>query len=271
AKGKAIVNLLALQAGENVVEFLPVREFSEGAFVVMATRKGVIKKTELAAFANVRATGIIAIGVGGERAQRARQAPAGSAEGAFPSIDADDQVVDARITAGKHHILLGTRNGYACRFDETQVRAMGRAARGVRGISLRDGDEVVGMAVLQPEAAETLLTVCERGFGKRTPTRDYPVKNRGGLGVITLKTTERNGKVVGVRVVTDADDLMVITSGGKIIRMPVKGIPVIGRNTQGVRLIRLEEGEEVATLERFAEREEEGERKEVELDPAVLA
>jgi DNA gyrase subunit A len=248
AKGKAIVNLLELQQDEKVVEFLPVREFSEGAFVVMATRKGVIKKTELTNFGNVRATGIIAIGV-----------------------DEDDQVVDARITEGKHHILLGTRNGYACRFDETQVRAMGRTARGVRGIKLRDSDEVIGMAVLRTDAEETLLTICERGFGKRTPTTDYPVKNRGSMGVITIKTTERNGKVVGVRVVTDADDLMVITSGGKIIRMPVKGIPAIGRNTQGVRLIRLEEGESVQAVERFAEREEEGERKEVELDPAVLA
>src|SRR5206468_6266546 len=163
---------------------------------------------------------------------------------------------------------LGTASGYAIRFEEQKVRPMGRAARGVRGISLRAGDEVVGMAVLTLGGEETLLTVCERGYGKRTPTSDYPVKGRGGLGVITIKTTERNGKVVGVRVVTDQDDLMVITSGGKIIRMPVGGIPTIGRNTQGVRLIRLEEGETVATVERFAERDEGGETKEIELDPA---
>jgi DNA gyrase subunit A len=248
ARGKAIVNFLELQAGETVVEFLPVREFSAGSYVVMATGKGVIKKTELSQFGNIRATGIIAI-----------------------LIDEDDQLVDVRITEGKHHILLGTAQGYAIRFEEPQVRPMGRAARGVRGISLREGDQVVGMAILHPEATETLLTVCERGYGKRTPTSDYPVKHRGGKGVITIKTTERNGKVVGVRVVTDQDHLMVITNGGKIIRMPVGGIPTIGRNTQGVRLIRLDDGEQVSTVERLAEHEEEGERKEVELDPAVLA
>src|SRR5262249_40067779 len=162
-----------------------------------------------------------------------------------------------RITEGQHHILLGTASGYAIRFEEQKVRPMGRPARGVRGISLREGDEVVGMAVLTPGGGGTLLTGWQRGFGKGTPTTDYPVKGRGGLGVITIKTTERNGKVVGVRVATDQDDLMVITSGGKIIRMPVGGIPTIGRNTQGVRLIRLDEGETVATLERLAEGEEE--------------
>jgi DNA gyrase subunit A len=246
ARGKAIVNLLELQPGERVVEFLPVREFKEGEYLVMATRKGVIKKTELNAFGNIRATGIIAI-----------------------LVDEDDQLVDVRITEGKHHVLLGTKRGYALRFDEQKVRAMGRAARGVRGISLREGDEVVGMAVLMPDASETLLTVCEKGYGKRTPTSDYPLKGRGGMGVITIKTTERNGNVVGVRIVSDQDDLMIITSGGKIIRMPVRGIPAIGRNTQGVRLIRFDEGEKVAMVERLAEQEEEEAGKEV--DPAVLA
>ena len=145
---------------------------------------------------------------------------------------------------------------------------MGRTARGVRGIKLRDGDLVVGMAVVSREDGATLLTVCERGFGKRTPTSDYPTKNRGGKGVITIKTTERNGKVVGLRIVTDDDDLMLITDGGKLIRMPVDGIPTIGRNTQGVRLIRLEEGEVVVAMERMAEREEGAER---EVSPEVAA
>ncbi len=145
---------------------------------------------------------------------------------------------------------------------------MGRVARGVRGIRLRDqNDVVVGMAALPPDRPATLLTVCEHGFGKRTASSDYPTKNRGGKGVITIKTTERNGKVIGLRLVTDEDDLMLITSGGKLIRMPVAGIPTIGRNTQGVRLIRLEESETVVAMERLAEMEE-GER---EVSPEVAA
>ncbi|HVR01320.1 MAG TPA: DNA gyrase C-terminal beta-propeller domain-containing protein, partial [Polyangia bacterium] len=165
-------------------------------------------------------------------------------------------------------LLIGTRNGWAIRFKEENVRPMGRTARGVRGIRLRDADDqVVGMAVLPREEPATLLTVCERGYGKRTPTSDYPTKNRGGKGVITIKTTERNGKVVNLRLVTDDDDLMLITDGGKLIRMPVDGIPTIGRNTQGVRLIRLEENEKVVAMERLAEKEE----GETEVAPEVAA
>jgi DNA gyrase subunit A len=148
---------------------------------------------------------------------------------------------------------------------------MGRSARGVRGIRLREGDgekdQVVGMSVIPREEPATLLTVCERGYGKRTPTSDYPTKNRGGKGVITIKATERNGKVVSLRLVSDDDDLMLITDGGKLIRMPVDGIPTIGRNTQGVRLIRLETDEKVVAMERMAEKEE-GEH---EVSPEVVA
>jgi DNA gyrase subunit A len=246
AKGKAFVNLLPLQEGERVVALLPVREFSEGAFVVMATRLGQIKKTSLDAFANIRTSGIIAL-----------------------TIAEDDDLVAVRITEGASDLLLGTRNGWAIRFREENVRPMGRTARGVRGVRLRDGesDQVVGMAVIPREEPATLLTVCERGYGKRTPTSDYPTKNRGGKGVITIKTTERNGKVVSLRLVTNEDDLMLITDGGKLIRMPVDGIPTIGRNTQGVRLIRLEEAEKVVAMERIAEKEE-GEQ---EVAPEVAA
>jgi DNA gyrase subunit A len=244
AKGKAFVNLLPLQENERVVALLPVREFAEGAFVVMATRRGLIKKTSLQAFTSIRASGIIAL-----------------------SIQEDDDLVGVSMTEGAADLLLGTRNGWAIRFREENVRPMGRTARGVRGIKLRDSDEVVGMAVVLRETAATLLTVCERGFGKRTPTSDYPTKNRGGKGVITIKTTERNGKVVGLRIVDDEDDFMLITDRGKLIRMPADGIPTIGRNTQGVRLIRLEEDEQVVAMERLAEREE-GER---ELSPEVAA
>jgi DNA gyrase subunit A len=249
AKGKAFVNLIPLQEGERVVALLPVREFSEGAFVVMATRNGYIKKTSLDLFANIRSSGIIAL-----------------------SIPEDDDLVAVRITEGSSDLLLGTRNGWAIRFREENVRPMGRTARGVRGIRLRksesnESDQVVGMATIPREEPATLLTVCEKGYGKRTPTSDYPTKNRGGKGVITIKTTERNGKVVSLRLVTDDDDLMLITDGGKLIRMPVDGIPTIGRNTQGVRLIRLEEAEKVVAMERIAEKEE-GEQ---EVAPEVAA
>jgi DNA gyrase subunit A len=245
AKGKAFINLLPLQEGERVVALLPVREFSEGAFVVMATKQGQIKKTSLNLFGNIRSSGIIALGIAD-----------------------DDDLVAVRVTEGASDLLLGTRNGWAIRFREENVRPMGRTARGVRGIRLREGaDHVVGMAVIPREEPATLLTVCERGFGKRTPTSDYPTKNRGGKGVITIKTTERNGKVVNLRLVTDEDDLMLITDGGKLIRMPVNGIPTIGRNTQGVRLIRLEEQEKVVAMERLAEKEE-GEH---EVAPEVAA
>jgi DNA gyrase subunit A len=245
AKGKAFINLVPLQDGERVVALLPVREFSEGAFVVMVTRKGMIKKTSLNSFSAVRASGIIALG-----------------------IAEDDDLVSVRITEGASDILIGTRDGWAVRFPEEKVRPMGRTARGVRGVRLReDDDQVVGMAVIPRDAPATLLTVCERGYGKRTPTSDYPTKNRGGKGVIAIKTTERNGKVVNLRIVTDDDDLMLITDGGKLIRMPVDGIPTIGRNTQGVRLIRLEEAEKVVALERLAEKEE----GETEVAPEVAA
>ena len=228
------MNLIPLQEGERVVALQPVREFSEGAFVVMATMRGLIKKTSLQAFANIRSSGIIAL-----------------------TIQDDDALVGLRITEGSSDLLLGTRNGWAIRFREANVRPMGRAARGVRGIRLRNRDDfVVGMAALPPDRPATLLTVCEHGFGKRTTTSDYPTKNRGGKGVITIKTTERNGKVIGLRLVTDENDLMLITSAGKTIRMPVDGIPTIGRNTQGVRLIRLEEAETVVAMERLAEMEE---------------
>ena len=280
SRGKALVNLLELQEGERVVEMLPLKEFpstaqkaaveekAEGAeeetadggtltgpsaapsfggdspresfpggagapYVFFATKKGVVKKTPLAAFANIRSTGIIAL-----------------------SIDEGDDLIEARVTDGKQNILLATRDGRACRFSEDEVRSMGRNARGVRGTTLRGGNEVVGMAVVGAEGSDTLLTVCERGYGKRTAISEYPQKGRGGLGVITIKTTERNGKVVGVRIVTDDDDLMIITTAGKVIRMPVDGIPTLGRNTQGVRLVRLDAGEKVVAVDRLAEREE---------------
>jgi DNA gyrase subunit A len=232
ARGKAIVNLLELQSGESVHEMLAVQEFQEGMYVVMATRRGVIKKTALMDFAHIRSNGIIAI-----------------------DLEDDDALTDVRLTNGEMQIFLTTRKGMAVRFREAQVRAMGRTAKGVRGINLRKDDKMVGMSALVPESGASVVTVCERGFGKRTATSEFSVQNRGGVGLITIKTTERNGEVVGSQVVGDDDELMLITDGGKVIRMQVKDVPIIGRNTQGVRLIRLGESEMVVAVERLAETE----------------
>jgi DNA gyrase subunit A len=213
---------------------LPLKNFEAGKFVMMATAHGVVKKTALELFGNIRSTGIIAL-----------------------SIDEDDKLVEVRITDGKSHIVLATRQGRAIRFPEDRVRPMGRTARGIKGVRLRENDEVVACETFPEDAPATLMTVCEKGYGKRTRVTDYPVKGRGGLGVITIKTTERNGQVVGCKLVTDDEDLMLVTSQGKVIRMPVKGIPTLGRNTQGVRLIRVENGETVVAIESLAERDEE--------------
>jgi DNA gyrase subunit A len=230
ARGKAIVNLLELRSGESVHEMLAVQEFQEGMYVVMATRRGVVKKTALMDFAHIRSNGIIAV-----------------------DLEDDDALTDVRLTNGEMHIFLTTGGGMAVRFREDQVRAMGRTAKGVRGINLRGDDKMVGMSVLVPESGASVVTVCEQGFGKRTAASEFSVQNRGGVGLITIKTTERNGQVVGSQVVGDEDELMLITDGGKVIRMQVKDVPIIGRNTQGVRLIRLGESEMVVAVERLAE------------------
>ncbi len=249
ARGKAIVNLLELRSGESVHEMLAVQEFQEGMYVVMATRHGVVKKTALMDFAHIRANGIIAV-----------------------DLEDGDDLSDVRLTNGEMHIFLTTRGGMAVRFREDQVRAMGRTAKGVRGINLRGDDKMVGMSVLVPESGASVVTVCERGFGKRTAASEFSVQNRGGVGLITIKTTERNGEVVGSQVVGDDDELMLITDGGKVIRMQVKDVPIIGRNTQGVRLIRLGESENVVAVERLAETENgdnDDEGEEQPTDPSV--
>jgi DNA gyrase subunit A len=234
AKGKALVNVLELQEGEKVITMLPVKTYAPGFFVFMATKNGTVKKTELEAFGNIRSNGIKAIG-----------------------LDESDDLVAVRLTDSEMDVLLGTRNGLAVRFREDKVRAMGRDARGVRGISLREGDALVGMVVIPRNTECSVLSVCEKGFGKRTPVADYPVKNRGGMGVISIRTTERNGKVVGIRVVGEDDHLILITDKGKLIRVTVKGVPVVGRATQGVRIMRVDEGEVVSSVERLAEPDDE--------------
>jgi DNA gyrase subunit A len=231
AKGRAIVNLLSLSPGESVSAILPVREFAEGKHVVTATAQGVIKKTELMEYSRPRAGGIIAMG-----------------------LNEGDQLIATAITSSQDEVFLSTRHGMSIRFHEEDVRSMGRAAVGVRGIDLEEGDAVVGMEILHPQG--TLLTVTENGFGKRTAIGEYRVQSRGGKGVITLKVTEKTGAIVGVTQVSETDEVMLVTDTGKIIRLAVGELRVIGRNTQGVRLIGLQENEHVASLARLAEKEE---------------
>jgi DNA gyrase subunit A len=230
ARGRPIVNLIKLLPEESIAAILPVSTFEEGRYVVMATKKGVIKKTALSAFSHPRADGIIAA-----------------------AIDEGDSLIDAQLTDGSREIFLGSKNGLAIRFHEDILRPIGRVARGVRGMSLECGDEVVGMEVLSGDA--TILTITEHGYGKRTKSSEYRIQGRGGKGIITIKTTERNGSVVGIKQVIDDDHLMIITSTGKIIRIAVSDISVIGRNTQGVRLITIEKDEKVVGVARLAEQE----------------
>jgi DNA gyrase subunit A len=233
-KGKAIANLVSMEEGERIAALLAVREWPESdgqQFVVMGTRKGIIKKTDLSLFSNPRAGGIIAIGV-----------------------EDGDSVIAVELSDGKEQIFLGTRDGMAIRFDETDVRPMGRTAYGVRGISLRNDDEVVAMDVVREGG--TMLTVTQNGYGKRTELEEYRVQSRGGLGIINIQTSERNGKVVGIAYVHEDDELMLISQQGKILRMVASGVRAIGRATQGVRLIGMEEGDEVVSVAKLAEREE---------------
>lgn len=230
SRGRAIVNLIETQQGEHVRAVLSVKEFDDEHFIVMVTKKGTIKKTTLSAFGNPRRTGIRAINVG-----------------------EDDDLIDVRLTDGDQDIILGTSYGKSIRFREYNVRSMGRTAAGVKGIKLPGKDNiVVGMVIVKREGG-TLLAVSENGYGKRTDIKDYPVIKRGGVGVITLKTSARNGRMVALREVVDTDDLMIITEQGVLIRQPVATIRTISRNTQGVRLIRLDEGDSISSVRRILE------------------
>jgi DNA gyrase subunit A len=235
SKGKSIANLVNMAAGEKIAALLRVQEFpaKEGErFIVMGTRQGTIKKTDLASFANPRAAGIIAI-----------------------QIDADDQLIAVAETDGTKDLVIGTRNGMAIRFQEEDARPMGRSARGVRGIQLREGDEVVAMKVVSEGA--TLLTVCERGFGKRTELDEYRRQSRGGIGLKNVQTSDRNGNVVGIACVSDRDQLLIVTEQGQIIRMAAGDLRPIGRDTQGVRLMDLAEGDRVVSIAALTEPDDE--------------
>jgi DNA gyrase subunit A len=232
-KGKSIANLVSMEAGEKIAAMIAVKEFDETRYVVMGSRRGVVKKTALSAFSNPRAGGIIAMG-----------------------IEEGDSVIAVQITDGSGEIFIGTRAGMAIRFREGDVRAMGRTAYGVRGITLRDEDYVVAMEVVSPGG--TLLTVTEHGFGKRTEIEEYRVQSRGGVGVINIATSERNGQVVGIAYVQEGDELLLITQQGMILRMPTNDVRAIGRATQGVRLIDIEGEDRVVSVARLVEKEEAG-------------
>jgi DNA gyrase subunit A len=230
-KGKSIANLVSMEPGEKIAATLALKEFPEDKFVVMGTLKGVVKKTSLSAFSNPRVGGIIAMG-----------------------IEEGDAVIAAQQSDGNDQVFIGTRDGMAIRFEETDVRPTGRGTYGVRGITLRDEDLVVAMEVVKPGG--TLLTVTERGYGKRTELDEYRLTSRGGIGVIDIQASARNGSVVGFAYVHDGDELMLITQQGMVIRMQTNDVSVIGRATQGVKLLDAEEGDNVVSIARLLEKEE---------------
>jgi DNA gyrase subunit A len=230
-KGKSIANLVSMKDGEKIAAMLAVKEFEEGKFIVMGTRKGEVKKTSLSGFGNPRAGGIIAM-----------------------DVEEGDSVIGVQVTDGKGEIFIGTCNGMAIRFEENDVRPKSRSAGGVRGITLRDDDYVVAMEAVRPTGM--LLTVTERGYGKRTELEEYGVQSRGGVGLINISTNVRNGKVVGIAYVEEGDEVLLITQQGMIIRMPANGVRAIGRGTQGVRLIEIEGDDKVVSVARLVEKEE---------------
>jgi DNA gyrase subunit A len=233
SRGKAIVNLLQLADGENVTSILPVKEFSEGKYIITATRNGIVKKTDLMAYANPRTGGIIAL-----------------------TIDEGDRLVSTRLSDGTMDVLLASRSGKAIRFSEEDVRPMGRTSRGVRGMGLEGEDCVIGMEVVSDTTSATLVTVTENGYGKRTDLAEYRLQGRGGKGIITIKTSERNGQVVDIKLLNEDADLMFITDRGKVLRTRVADLSIIGRNTQGVRLMVLEPGERIVAVAKLAEKDE---------------
>ncbi len=232
SKGKAIVNLLQLHADERVTAALPMREFTPDHFILMATKQGIVKKTELEAYSHPRPSGIIAI-----------------------TLEESDELIAAEVTDGNRDVFLGTKDGLSIRFNESDVREIGRTGKGVIGVRLDEGNEVVGMEIVRDDS--TILTVTENGFGKRSSLEDYRSQSRGGKGIITIKTTEKNGRVVGMSQVSEDDEILLITKDGKILRTRAKDISVQGRNTQGVRLLETESGDTVVSLAKVVERDDE--------------
>jgi len=244
AKGKAVVNLINIAPGERMAAILPIRDFQEGKSIVMVTKKGIVKKTELAAFSNPRAAGIIAM-----------------------SIDEGDDLIDVQLTLGNQELFMGTRKGMAIRFKEEDVRDMGRTARGVIGIRMDEDDVVVGVEI--PTEGNSVVTVSEKGFGKRTSVAEYRLQGRGGRGIINLKTVPRVGMVSGILQVTGDEDLMLISDTGNIIRVKVDAVPLIHRSTQGVKLIDLAPEERLVGMAR-AEREDEKEGDDIDIIDDIM-
>ena len=238
SKGRPIINLLALGAGEKVSAFVPVRQFKEGEFLVMATKKGTIKKTALTAYSNPRKGGIIGI-----------------------TLEKDDELIEVQRADGNAELLLATREGKAIRFKESQVREMGRGAKGVRGINLGKKDALIAMEIAKQE--QTILTVTQEGFGKRTSFKEYRLQSRGGKGIINIKVTGKNGEAVGMKTVSDKDELMLITEKGMIVRSPVKDIRSTGRSTQGVRLMKLDKGDKIASIAKIIPEDEAAEEEKI--------
>ena len=234
AKGKAIVNLIQISQEERVTAALPIREFAPGHFILMATKSGIVKKTELESYSHPRPSGIIAI-----------------------TLEEGDELIAAEVTDGKRNVFLGTRDGLSIRFSETYVREIGRTGKGVIGIRQDEGNGVVGMEIVRDDS--TILTVTENGYGKRSTLENYRSQGRGGKGIITIKTTEKNGRVTGIAQVSEEDEIILITANGKVLRIRAKDISVQGRNTQGVRLFDIDEGDKVVSFAKVVEREEEKE------------
>lgn len=245
SKGKAIINLLQLGSGEKISAFVSVREFKEGQFLVMCTKSGTIKKTSLNAYSNPRKGGIIGMG-----------------------LEKDDELIGVELTSGNDELLLATKEGKAIRFKESQVREMGRAAKGVRGIRLGKKDACIAMEIVKPD--QTVLTVTGQGFGKRTSFKEYRLQSRGGKGIINIKVTGKNGEAVGLKTVSDKDEIMLMTEKGMVVRSPIKDIRSTGRSTQGVRLMKLEANDKVSSLAKIVP-EDEDEKAEAEAKKMAAA
>ena len=233
AKGTAIVNLLNVEAGEKVSAMMPIQNFADGKYITMATKNGLVKKTALKEYDSSRKTGLLGI-----------------------NLKDDDELIDVRLTDGEDNLVLVTKKGLCITFDEKDVRPVGRVSQGVIGIRLDDGDQVIGMEPIITEGKATLLAITENGFGKRTELDEYRVQNRGGRGLITYKITPKTGNIVGIRVVSGDEDVMLITDSGTIIRINVSEVNILGRSTQGVTLMRTNEGKVVSIETVESENEE---------------
>lgn len=239
ARGTPIINLIQIEQGETINAVIPVESFDSDKYLFFATKNGLVKKTPLDDYSNIRKGGLIAV-----------------------TLREDDDLIGVRLTDGNQSIIMGTKQGMSIHFPEQEVRAMGRAATGVKGIQLDEGDAVIDMDVVHED--NSVLIVTSKGFGKRTPVSEYRLQSRGGKGIKTLNVTSKNGPVVGLKIVREEEDLMIITALGTIIRTSMSGISLMGRNTQGVKLINIREEDEVSTLARVDKSEEQPELEEGE-------